>query len=417
MTLPEKVKDVTQSEWLSIRERLAAAEAQAEQSAMHVTSLRGDVARMSREMADACHELAHAEEAGRMYAERSLRFSEQADQLASQLALAMAWGAEVCATVERLTAASGVTHSMVGAWLLGHPLSRSELAQWQDDMRVKAWTQTAEAEQRAERAEAERDEARKTIADARWAMANDHVESVVRAILDGVGMDAGCREEYRHDVEIARAERDALRKERDAMRACWHRDVAKGRAAIEKREADLAAARAQLAAANDQHERTMRYFHEALSFAKPRDSRAQSLLDAIEALRRGHEQRKAFNSIGPRPCDEEEIARLRAQLAAVVAAARRSYRAAGSTCECESDEHVGACLAEIDAAVALRDVLADTAQAAREHDERVRAEERERCAKACEAMVIGGRAWTAEQAKAAEVLLAAAASIRALGSR
>lgn len=296
MTLPEKVRDVTQSEWLEVRERLAAAEA--------------------------------------------------------QLALAKAWGAEVCATVERLTAASGV------------PLSRSELAQWQDDMRVKAWAQTAEAEQRAARAEAERDAMRAALA-----AAEESADLVLR-----------------------------------------HEDRA-------RLEADLAAARAQLAAANDQHERTMHYFHEALSFAKPRDSRAQSLLDAIEALRRGHEQRKAFNSIGPRPCDEEEIARLRAQLAAVVAAARRSYRAAGSTCECESDEHVGACRAEIDAAVALRDVLADTAQAAREHDERVRAEERERCAKACEAMVIGGRAWTAEQAKAAEVLLAAAASIRALGSR
>jgi NTP pyrophosphatase (non-canonical NTP hydrolase) len=40
------------------------------------------------------------------------------------------------------------------------------------------------------------------------------------------------------------------------------------------------------------------------------------------------------------------------------------------------------------------------------------AEERERCAKVCEAMVVGGRAWNEEQAKAAEVLFAAAKAIR-----
>ena len=38
--------------------------------------------------------------------------------------------------------------------------------------------------------------------------------------------------------------------------------------------------------------------------------------------------------------------------------------------------------------------------------------ERERCARICEAMVIGGRAWTREQQIAAEVLFAAAEAIR-----
>lgn len=38
--------------------------------------------------------------------------------------------------------------------------------------------------------------------------------------------------------------------------------------------------------------------------------------------------------------------------------------------------------------------------------------ERERCAKICEMMVIGGRAWTEEQAAAAKVLEAAAENIR-----
>lgn len=41
------------------------------------------------------------------------------------------------------------------------------------------------------------------------------------------------------------------------------------------------------------------------------------------------------------------------------------------------------------------------------------AAERERCASICEAMIIGGRAWTQEQAIAAEALGAAAANIRA----
>ena len=40
------------------------------------------------------------------------------------------------------------------------------------------------------------------------------------------------------------------------------------------------------------------------------------------------------------------------------------------------------------------------------------AEEREPCAFAVECMMVGGRAWTEEQAAAAEVLTAAAKSIR-----
>lgn len=38
--------------------------------------------------------------------------------------------------------------------------------------------------------------------------------------------------------------------------------------------------------------------------------------------------------------------------------------------------------------------------------------ERERCAKICEMMIVGGRAWTEDQEKAAGVLEAAAANIR-----
>jgi len=44
--------------------------------------------------------------------------------------------------------------------------------------------------------------------------------------------------------------------------------------------------------------------------------------------------------------------------------------------------------------------------------QRAREDEREKCAKVCEAMIIGGRAWTEDQAKAAEVLHAAANAIR-----
>jgi hypothetical protein len=40
--------------------------------------------------------------------------------------------------------------------------------------------------------------------------------------------------------------------------------------------------------------------------------------------------------------------------------------------------------------------------------------ERERCARLCEAMVIGGRAWTSDQQVAAEALFAAAKAIRGI---
>lgn len=40
--------------------------------------------------------------------------------------------------------------------------------------------------------------------------------------------------------------------------------------------------------------------------------------------------------------------------------------------------------------------------------------ERERCAKICEAMVVGGRAWTTEQEAAAGALFGAAQNIRAV---
>lgn len=47
------------------------------------------------------------------------------DKARAQIALAMAWGAEVCATVERLTADSGVSHGEVAEWLVhGKPLPR-----------------------------------------------------------------------------------------------------------------------------------------------------------------------------------------------------------------------------------------------------------------------------------------------------
>lgn len=41
-----------------------------------------------------------------------------------------------------------------------------------------------------------------------------------------------------------------------------------------------------------------------------------------------------------------------------------------------------------------------------------RAEERERCAKVCESMVVGGRAWTPGQGAAADALFDAASNIR-----
>lgn len=44
--------------------------------------------------------------------------------------------------------------------------------------------------------------------------------------------------------------------------------------------------------------------------------------------------------------------------------------------------------------------------------ERAVAAERERCAKICEAMVVGGRAWSEEQRAAGQALLAAAENIR-----
>lgn len=179
MTLPEKVRDVTQSEWLSYRERLATAEA--------------------------------------------------------QLALAMAWGAEACATLDWLTRDSGVTHSMVGAWLDEGPVA------------------LARERQRAERAEAERDAllARLGSPDTHpgiaWQSLNRERDEareraqVAECEVQSWKDECGRWEERVGEVEArllaVTAERDAIRKERDALRA-----------ALTNAEADLAAARAQLAA-------------------------------------------------------------------------------------------------------------------------------------------------------------------------
>jgi hypothetical protein len=46
------------------------------------------------------------------------------------------------------------------------------------------------------------------------------------------------------------------------------------------------------------------------------------------------------------------------------------------------------------------------------YEEEIRADERRRCARICEAMVVGGRAWNDEQRIAAHALLAAAHNIR-----
>lgn len=145
MTLPEKVRDVTQSEWLEVRERLALVE--------------------------------------------------------SHLALAMAWGAEVCARLDDETAVGwGVEHAR------------------------------CEAMERAERAEAERDAMRKERDEAQRGRTS--VSAVNAALRDYPDADTSA-------LWVPASE--ALE-----YQACWHRDVAKGRAAIEKRDADLAAARAQL---------------------------------------------------------------------------------------------------------------------------------------------------------------------------
>ena len=269
MTLPEKVRDVTQSEWLEVRERLAEAASDAEAARMYAERSRRfseQADRLARELTRVMEERNSTEHRAESLYTDAKRWNEamaelaeahmNAEQLASQLALAKAWGAEVCATLDWLTRDSGVTHSMVGAWLDEGPVA------------------LARETQRADRAEAERDEARSerdALVEAEHAM---HMR--IRGEYDST-----IAASWRAKVAEVEAERDAMRKERDeaqrgrtsmaavnaALRdypdadvsalwvpasealeyqGCWHRDVAKGRAAIEKRDADLAAARAQL---------------------------------------------------------------------------------------------------------------------------------------------------------------------------
>jgi len=74
-------------------------------------------------------------------------------------------------------------------------------------------------------------------------------------------------------------------------------------------------------------------------------------------------------------------------------------------------KHLGAEQAADTANKALAYYKARLAAAERERDEAVAAE-RERAARTCEAMVVGGRAWTRDQEVAAEALIAAAKAIR-----
>lgn len=54
----------------------------------------------------------------------------------------------------------------------------------------------------------ERDEARRSIACARYCLENDHGEAAVRACLDGMGMAPGIAEEYQSDLDRVTFERD-----------------------------------------------------------------------------------------------------------------------------------------------------------------------------------------------------------------
>ena len=316
----------------AVRERLALVEAERDAAEHRAESLYTDAKRWNEAMA----ELAEAR--------------QQADHLASQLALAMAWGAEVCGMLDE------TEHAM-------HMRVRGEY----DRTIADSWrAKVAEVEQRAERAEAERDAllARLGSPDTHpgiaWQSLNrerddareraQEAECEVQSWKD----ECGRWEERVGEVEAGLLDVTA---ERDEARACWHRDVAKGRAAIEKREADLAAARAQLAA-------------------------------VVAAVL---------------PCS--------------ICHGLGVYATACSMCgdstyEHECDDKVAPCPAP--ACGDLRRALADTAQAAREHDERVRAEERERCAKVCEAHA--RRAYDRDEL-GADAGLKLAERIRAIGSR
>lgn len=224
MTLPEKVRDVTQSEWLEVRERLAEAASDAEACRMYAARS----AHYAQQADRLAAELAHAEDV----AEDARQVAEQVE---SRLALAMAWGAEVCGMLDE------TEHAM-------HMRVRGEY----DRTIADSWrAKVAEVEQRAERAEAERDAllARLGSPDTHpgiaWQSLNrerddareraQEAECEVQSWKD----ECGRWEERVGEVEARLLDVTA---ERDEARACWHRDVAKGRAAIEKREADTAQA-------------------------------------------------------------------------------------------------------------------------------------------------------------------------------
>ena len=57
----------------------------------------------------------------------------------------------------------------------------------------------------------ERDDARRSIACARYCLENDHGEAAVRACLDGMGMAPGIAEEYQSDLDRVTRERDEAR--------------------------------------------------------------------------------------------------------------------------------------------------------------------------------------------------------------
>ena len=167
MTLPEKVRDVTQSEWLEVRERLALVE--------------------------------------------------------SQLALATALGAEVCARLDDETAVGwGVEHARCEA------MERAERAEAERDaLRTRMQADIDALIARAENAENARDAMRKERDEAQRGRTS--VSAVNAALRDYPDADTSA-------LWVPASE--ALE-----YQGCWHRDVAKGRAALEKAEAERDAMR------------------------------------------------------------------------------------------------------------------------------------------------------------------------------
>lgn len=176
MTLPEKVKDLTQHEWLEVRERLAEAASDAEAADMYAArSLRfsEQADRLAEELREALRDrdgwLAEAGEWEERYDEAHHQHCAEHEQLASQLALAMTWGAEVCAALRKTrTMLDEVEGRAYGddAYIIGLEAERDKLKKGAKlaSAIVANNATTAELLERAEQAEAYLADARRHLA-------------------------------------------------------------------------------------------------------------------------------------------------------------------------------------------------------------------------------------------------------------